>query len=1385
MKLPRLRLLSAIALAITATTALRAGNGYANGNVDNSTSATWNDAGTSGSSLKWTSDGGATYVDATPGNDYHTNGYNVRAGRIGVKVTAGAPGTTTFFGDHLIIDGYDAASGVASSTANGLLQFDLASTSNNGQTNGPRQNPTDYYRGEYTANIVTAATPGLEVRTIRAGTGVATLHGTLVLNGKTRFDIPGSVNDVRFNIEAPVTGTGDIEIAGGSAGGGTANGFVTWAFRDLTGWQGSTISVINKHTISFTGPANFYVSNPNAALRFSSTSAGFLNLSADVSFASGKVSFTTGTTSNPITTVIPDGVYTVTDLNNLAQSVSGTNAYLTQPLASEGPGYPAPTSGTTFKLYIGQGIPSTAPTITAQPTSQRVLQGYPATFTVDATGSPTPTYQWKKNGADIPGATGSSYTVSSAVTGDAGDYTVAVTNIGGTVTSSVANLEVLTSPELPTITTHPASQTRYQGTSVTFTVDYTGGVPAPTFQWKKDGVDITDAVGKSYTINSVAAASAGAYTVVLHNAGGDVTSDAATLSVTPLPTDTHFYANAAAGNNDNWNSANAGIKWTHDSGQNYLAASATNTYHTNGYAVRAGHIGVVTPATPNTSTFSGQTLVIDSFSDASNLTNNSAGAGGTLNFELASSNVGPRLNPTAYTQGTYVANIVTAATAGGVSRTIRANNGSTTLEGTLVLNGDTVFSIPSNVSDVLFSIKAPVSGTGNIELSGGSAAGGTVNGYVTWAFHDLSNWQGSKITVTNKHTISFKNPTDFFRTNPNAELSFPAAAYLNLQADVSFGSGKVSFVTGNTSSGFNTTVVPDGIYTVASLNDYVATIQGTNPYTSGSPLASEGPTNVVTADSTGTTYKIYIGSGLPTVAPVFTTQPQDATVTAGASVTLTAAASGVPTPTYQWKKDGVEITGATNATLSFSSVQTTDAGTYSVVATNSAGTATSSDAVLTVNLPAAPSITTQPAAQSKLAGESATFNVVASSTVPVTYQWQKDGTDITGATNAALMIANVQSSDQGSYTVVVSNAGGSVASDAATLTVTASQARITTQPASQVVGSGSNVTLSVEAAGTAPLTYAWFKDGVAIAGATGNSLVLNNVQAADSGSYTVQITNSEGTVTSDAAILQVNEVSSTYLSNLSVRTTMSAQQNLIVGFVVNNGTKPVLLRAAGPALKATFDLDGFLPDPKLNLYNAGGTPLASNDDWNSSLASTFASLGAFPFVSGSKDAALLQSVTDANTAHAPAGASSGTQLVEVYDAGSNNGPKLVNVSARNFCGTGDNILIAGFVIAGEGKHTVLIRGIGPGLTHTFELKGVLADPKLTLYDADGNVVTSNDSWDSSLAPTFETLGAFELEPGSKDAALLVELDAGVYTAQVAGADGGTGEALVEIYDATP
>ncbi|HPD06617.1 MAG TPA: immunoglobulin domain-containing protein [Candidatus Bipolaricaulis sp.] len=252
--------------------------------------------------------------------------------------------------------------------------------------------------------------------------------------------------------------------------------------------------------------------------------------------------------------------------------------------------------------------------------------------------------------------------------------------------------------------------------------------------------------------------------------------------------------------------------------------------------------------------------------------------------------------------------------------------------------------------------------------------------------------------------------------------------------------------------------------------------------------------------------------------PTISTPPTAQTACVGGKVTFSVTAAGTAPLSYQWRKDGTAISGATTATYTIGSVAAGDAGSYTVVVTNAAGSITSAAAVLTVNVP--PTLTVQPAAQSACAGKSVLFSVTAAGTPPLAYQWEKDGTPISGATTAIYTIPAVTTADEGTYTVVVTNSCGTVTSHAAALSVSTAPA-ITVHPAPQTVVAGSSATFSVTAAGTPPLAYQWKRDGADIAGATEPSYTIPAVASADAGSYTVVVTNPCGSVTSDPALLTV------------------------------------------------------------------------------------------------------------------------------------------------------------------------------------------------------------------------------------------------------------------------
>jgi hypothetical protein len=174
----------------------------------------------------------------------------------------------------------------------------------------------------------------------------------------------------------------------------------------------------------------------------------------------------------------------------------------------------------------------------------------------------------------------------------------------------------------------------------------------------------------------------------------------------------------------------------------------------------------------------------------------------------------------------------------------------------------------------------------------------------------------------------------------------------------------------------------------------------------------------------------------PLTPPAITLQPQPQTqsVNVGQSATFTITATGILTPAYQWRFNDTSIVGATTTRYTRNNVQPADAGSYSVLVTNIAGGVTSSNATLTVNVP--PAIAAQPQSLTAAAGSNVTFTITATGTLPLSYQWRFNGTNLDWATGSAYACNNAQTKDAGSYSVVVSNVAGTLASTDAVLTIT-------------------------------------------------------------------------------------------------------------------------------------------------------------------------------------------------------------------------------------------------------------------------------------------------------------------------------------------------------------
>jgi hypothetical protein len=283
---------------------------------------------------------------------------------------------------------------------------------------------------------------------------------------------------------------------------------------------------------------------------------------------------------------------------------------------------------------------------------------------------------------------------------------------------------------------------------------------------------------------------------------------------------------------------------------------------------------------------------------------------------------------------------------------------------------------------------------------------------------------------------------------------------------------------------------------------------------------------VVTDDngsSTSSTATLTVNAA-PT-GPNITTQPANQTVTVGATATFTVVATGSGTLTYQWKKGATNVGTSTASYTTPVTVIGDNGSVYSVVVTDSNGSTTSSNATLTVNpVPTGPTITSQPSNQTVIVGQTATFNVTATGSGTLTYQWKKGATNVGTNSTSYTTPATVIGDNGSQYSCAVTDTNGTTTSNVATLTVNAAPVgpTISTQPANATVDAGQAATFTVVATGTGTLTYQWKKGGVDISGATGSTYTTPLTVTGDTASsFTVNVTDSTGSTLSAAAVLTV------------------------------------------------------------------------------------------------------------------------------------------------------------------------------------------------------------------------------------------------------------------------
>lgn len=758
---------------------------------------------------------------------------------------------------------------------------------------------------------------------------------------------------------------------------------------------------------------------------------------------------------------------------------------------------PAPLAATLRAKVDGQTAVG-APAIVDQPIAQTTTVGGSVTFTVSATGNTPLTYQWYKDDAEIAGATAPTLLIASAQAADMGEYYAVVTNNVGLATSNPAALIINGLP--PVVSTPPQAQTVAAGGAVTFSVVATGS-PTLTYQWRKAGAPISGATQASYTLNNAQAADAVAYDVVVSNSVSSVTSAAALLTVTPAaPT-----------------IVNHPVTQTATGGTIVTLSVVARGSEPLSYQWRKGSLplsdtGVVSGALTSTLTLTGVSgdnagsydVVVTNgvgttTSNAATLTVNAA----TIVWTFGPDTAGATANPTSglpvdITGGTVVQGnnngvtpMLTTSSASSPSSTFSGgiNAGAAARIGALnkAAGGSAYFEFSLDPEE---GKKLVVTG-----ITFGSRSTGT--GPVAYSiFSDFDGYTSPLATGT------LANNSSWAVVNPGAGFT---AVTGTTGAPVTFriyghsGAGNASANTAN--------------WRIDDLKVSVSTITASAAFAPA--VAATTPSNGTIGAATTTPVTVTFNQPVQIAGPWFS-------IASAANGPLTATVTGGPTTYTLTPPTSFPYGDTITVTILAGQVVEKDTGTLALPANYSFSFGT--------GLPVAPAILTQPVARVVADGGSASFSITASGTAPLTYVWRKGGVPIAGnpsASTATLVLAAVTPGDQGAYSVVISNAAGSVTSDEASLTVTAVPPVIVSQPASTTVAVGATATLSVSATGTGPLTYQWRKggtpltDGPGILGSSTAILTLGTASAATTGVYDVIVSNVVTSVTSQPATVNV------------------------------------------------------------------------------------------------------------------------------------------------------------------------------------------------------------------------------------------------------------------------
>jgi len=554
-------------------------------------------------------------------------------------------------------------------------------------------------------------------------------------------------------------------------------------------------------------------------------------------------------------------------------------------------------AGSTHNLGLRNASNDYAPFISDQPVSQTVDVGSSVTLTGGAAAAPTATYQWKKDGVNISGATSSSYTIAHVVPGDAGSYTCVSSNYLGSVTSNATTLIV---NSLIVTTASPTRNVLVPGQDLDLNITTTGPGPL-VYQWYHDNRVIPGATASSYHLVKSAFSGSGAYWVVVNN--GTFTRRSKPFFVNVAPLSTKIVA---------WGQSELPQFQMPVDENDLIAVSTSSTGYTLGLKrdgtvidwgdpihglrnlVPAGLHEVV-------AIFAAPYRAIALKSD------------GTVVSWLAST---PFPDGSDYPYGT--GDIISIA--GGDVHRVALDSEGTVYSPTDIADHRHSGSPPAGLSDVVF-----------IAASGDRSVAVKSDG-------TLVTWGDTKLPVAPPAGLSSVAKVSM---GPNHGL------VLKYDGTVSAWSNSVDAPGAAVPAGLTgaAAVTNGDNHSLVLKSDGSVVAWGSNSF--GQATVPAGLANVFAISAAGD-WSVALRDTYP--APTFTTQPLSQTVTVGGSVTLTSTVTGFPTPLYQWQKNGVNIAGATGANLILNPVRRADAGAYTLIATNSAGVTTSVSAVVTVHL---------------------------------------------------------------------------------------------------------------------------------------------------------------------------------------------------------------------------------------------------------------------------------------------------------------------------------------------------------------------------------------------------------------------------------------------------